>query len=111
MCDNCVRREVEAAGGWPPITDQIRAAGTLVAELYEHHAVGGPLHIVTDDYNVEDTHLDFCADWLAKSTDEDYSSTVRRVSAEILAMLRPMTPAERAVAVSCFDLDHYPPDP
>lgn len=27
---------------------------------YLHHPTGGPLHIVTDDQNVEDDHLKFC---------------------------------------------------
>lgn len=43
-------------------TPSVRAAAELVAKLYEHPncASGGNLHIVTDDWNLEDSNLAFC---------------------------------------------------
>jgi hypothetical protein len=32
----------------------------LIEVLYNYHCTGGSLHIVTDDYNLEDHSLDFC---------------------------------------------------
>lgn len=37
--------------------------------LYSYHHAGGPLHILTDDGNVEDSNLDFCLDEVDKSND------------------------------------------
>ena len=43
------------------------ALQTLVERLYAlpNCALGGPLHIVVDDYNVRDSDLDFCEGELA----------------------------------------------
>jgi hypothetical protein len=35
----------------------------LVAELYKRNAVGCCLHIVLDDGNVSNRHVDFCIAW------------------------------------------------
>ena len=32
----------------------------LAPEVYEYSAVGGNLHIVLDDYNIEDSHILWC---------------------------------------------------
>ena len=34
----------------------------LIKEIYKLHNVGGPLHIVLDDYNIEDHHITYCLD-------------------------------------------------
>jgi len=59
-------------------------------------AAGGPLHIVTDDYNVEDHHLDFCADQLAGGS---WPDEVVELAAAILAELRRLTPPQRLAAL------------
>lgn len=41
-------------------TPAVRAAAASVAEVYEHSCVGGNLHIVLDDWNIEDGNLEFC---------------------------------------------------
>jgi hypothetical protein len=38
----------------------VRAAAAAIAEVYEHSCVGGNLHIVLDDWNLEDGNLEFC---------------------------------------------------
>ena len=42
----------------------LRAAAAVDA-LYEEHAAGGGMHIVTDDWNLEDEHVSFCRQWIA----------------------------------------------
>ena len=40
---------------------KVEKAKQLVHELYQYHgSVGCCLHIVTDDGNIEDNHVDFC---------------------------------------------------
>lgn len=41
-------------------TPAVRAAAASIAEVYEHACMGGNLHIVLDDWNLEDGSLDFC---------------------------------------------------
>jgi len=48
----------------------------LVDILYSYHLAGGPLHIVTDDDNLEDQHLDFCQAEVFKSNDDIWLKSV-----------------------------------
>ena len=58
MCYGCW----EEAGKPTNDTPAVRAAAATVTALYEHPncIVGGNLHIVTDDWNLEDSNLEFC---------------------------------------------------
>ncbi len=58
MCYGCW----EEAGKPMIDTPEIRHAAETVTALYEHPncCVGGNLHIVTDDWNLEDSNLAFC---------------------------------------------------
>jgi len=47
-------------------TPEIRGAAALVAPVYGFSCVGGNLHIVLDDWNLEDSHLDFCDEQIKK---------------------------------------------
>ena len=56
MCETCWREY-----GSPQIINPlIRRAEKLIARVYEHGSVGGNLHIVIDDWNIEDEHIKFC---------------------------------------------------
>lgn len=47
--------------GKPTIdTTAVRAAAEAVAAVYEYSCVGGNLHIVLDDWNLDDGNLEFC---------------------------------------------------
>lgn len=74
MCYGCW----EEAGKPVIDTPEVHAAAALVHELYEHPrcGVGGNLHIVTDDWNLEDGSLAFCAAQVARGghpEDPDHS--------------------------------------
>jgi hypothetical protein len=57
MCEECW-----ATYGNPQIdTPQVRHAAVMIDALYVDHLVGGHLHIVVDDWNLEDGFLSFCA--------------------------------------------------
>jgi hypothetical protein len=64
----------------------------LIRELYETHLTGGDLHIITDDWNLEDGHLDWCGD-----------ETKDPLCIKILSLLKPMTIKERATTMAIVD--------
>jgi len=41
--------------------EKVRAAVPLIAAVYELACTGGNLHIVLDDWNIEDGNLEFCS--------------------------------------------------
>lgn len=106
-----VRSRVEAVGGTVVELDPLADAKLAVQRLYRtrYGAVGGPLHIVTDDGNVEDSYMLWCAgnlaDWQRErnqeaSDDLDRSDAAETVgeSLAVLAALWPLTEDERLVA-------------
>lgn len=57
MCYGCWEE-----AGKPQIDNaRVRAAVPLIQAVYEHCPVGGNLHIVLDDWNLEDGNLEFCS--------------------------------------------------
>ena len=56
MCIACWR----GAGEPRIVNPAVRKAAQAIAALYERHAAGGQMHIVTDDWNADDDNLDFC---------------------------------------------------
>ena len=57
MCRSCWDE-----AGQPAIdTPEVRRAVRLIEDVFHESGVGGKLHIVIDDWNVEQEHLDFCA--------------------------------------------------
>lgn len=72
--------------------------------------LGGPLHIVVDDGNVDDSHLDFCerdidTHWSMVGSENhgtptlDERQEIKRVCLAIIADLRSLTRPERFIAV------------
>lgn len=83
--------------GQPKIDNpKVRQAAALVTKLYEEQAVGGRWHIVTDDWNLEDDHVQFCAD----SVDHEFASSV---DGELGPLLLSMTEAERGSALALHE--------
>ena len=56
MCQGCY----EEYGSPTVVTDSVREAAELVADVYEFSAVGGNAHIVLDDWNLEDDYIRWC---------------------------------------------------
>ena len=79
-------------------SDRMKATARLIRKWYEEvpgMEVGGPLHITTDDQNVEDDSLQFCLMQLI-STDGLSAGDVAH-GATILLNLAAMSIAERFV--------------
>lgn len=57
MCCTCWEED----GGIKIDNERVRSVQPLIAAVYEHNCVGGNLHIVLDDNNLEDGSLEFCS--------------------------------------------------
>lgn len=79
--------------GRPAIdNERVRRAVAAVDALYEWHGAGGGMHIVTDDWNVEDDSVAFCRERIQRDGDER-----ERQCLEAVALL---TVDERASALA-----------
>lgn len=86
MCATCW-----ADYGSPALrTPEVGRAAKLVAKLYDGHTAGGYLHIVTDDWNLEDGHVEWVVDQMGQSVNETFA--------------RPPDPVERECADSLLVL-------
>jgi hypothetical protein len=80
-------------------TSAVRAAAQAIGAVYEFSCVGGNLHKVCDDWNLEDGNLDFCAGSIAENF---FEATPAQLAAErrCLGLLRALTEDERASALA-----------
>jgi hypothetical protein len=78
-------------------TPAVRAAARAVAEVYDHSCVGGHLHVLVDDWNLDAT--DSCARFIEENR---HGSSPAMLAAErrCLELLRGLTEAERASALA-----------
>ena len=62
MCVDCVIEEAGPPEQWPDRTPLMTAVSNAIADLYQEDgcSVGGPLHIVVDDFNTEDHNIMWC---------------------------------------------------
>jgi hypothetical protein len=87
MCEGCYRDY-----GSPKPDDAARAVVPLIDAVYDDGGVGGGLHVVVDDWNLEDEHLIWC---LGQGLSED-----ERQCAEALLAL---SLEQRAAALAIYD--------
>jgi hypothetical protein len=80
------------------ITESMIACRWFIQQLYKGHAVGGYLHIVTDDKNVEDDNLIFCMGEIEENA-ERHSMTLLIIQRVIVELLMKMSLAEREYVV------------
>jgi len=66
----------------------------LREELYIHEPCGGPLHIITDDGNIDGDHLVFCYRYLHEG---DYTAYIMSICKSILHELMLLEKAQRVV--------------
>jgi hypothetical protein len=92
---------------WPKADDRMLECAAYIAAMYAHPdgATGGPLHIVTDDFNVADDNLAFCR----KSLDDGWpphedvypdAEHVVTLAGWILELLDPMDEVGRSVTIA-----------
>lgn len=88
------------------IPEPIRDAIVSIAGVYEHHDGGGNLHIVIDDWNVEDSSLEFCTGlmtdpaWKAGLVkDGEWSPELEAAEWRCIRALQGLTPRDRMMSL------------
>lgn len=100
MCGDCWKEY-----GNPKIVNpKTKEAVNLIRKVYDFSCVGGGLHIVLDDWNLENHHLEFCRNYIEENKDSQFSS-IEQYEAEgrCLALFMEMTIDERASALALAD--------
>ena len=77
------------------MNEKIEIAKRLIKELYEECPLGGYGHIVFDDYNVEDGHVDWCISEAEKGGYDFIEESGRIKSLVALIHFRTLTEDER----------------
>lgn len=87
------------------MTTEIDARG-LKERLYSFPTcvMGGPLHIVVDDLNVDDASLDFCereldGHWSIDEAAPEDRPRIREIGAALITALRPLAIEDRRAAL------------
>lgn len=102
MCYGCY----EEYGAPTTASEAARRAAALVNRVYDFSMVGGNLHIVLDDWNIEDSNLDYCDGVLrnleAGKPDQwtDINPDQNAAERECLNALRALSEKERAAALA-----------
>lgn len=99
-CDGSGYFDAEVVPTTQDIVQAIRA-------LYEINGVGGAVHIVTDDDNLEDEHLEFCAKEIADDKHWSFETEGAREAAKrVCDLMTPMTVKQRATALEMYRQNH-----
>lgn len=84
------------------VTDRVLETVKAIERVYDFSLVGGGLHIVIDDWNLEDARLDFCKEYIAKP-DYDECREQQEVEQACLELLYSLNLDERASALAIHD--------
>lgn len=97
MCFGCW----EEAGSPRTLSDKAK----LLARYLPLVRPAGPLHIVTEDWNLEDEHLALCEDELLTELDKPpgYERALAQLERTVLLMLADMPIEERFAAMAAAD--------
>lgn len=98
MCYECYRKYGEPK----VVSKQTKKAARLVAKVYEASCVGGNLHTIVDDWNIENRHLAFCK----KAIEENFHQLTpeeQQVERDCLAALRALDIPGRVSALALHD--------
>lgn len=76
MCEKCWR-SYDAPAVW---NEDVKKSVGLIKTIYEHEPVGNPLHVVLDDWNLEDCFIndDWSDEWLS-TVDKEAVSAAREL--------------------------------
>ena len=96
MCFECWRDQYNSSY---IINDKTKKAVKLIKEVYKYHGAGGSLHIILDDWNLEDSHVDFCGKVISLN---EYDDPPELLDAELKCYeaLKKMSIEERASALA-----------
>lgn len=101
MCIDCYRNY-----GSPKVfNENVTQAVWLIKELYgcEMGGAGGYAHIVVDDWNLEDSNVDFCLSSAKGNSDPDYPTETKEAAIKCLEFMQTLSVEERASALAIHD--------
>ena len=99
MCYSCYKEY-----GCPAIVNEAtKHAAKLVEQVYEWSCVGGNAHIVLDDFNIEDSSIDWCLKDATSLNIRDACQEQLDVERECLLAFKSLTIEERASALALFE--------
>lgn len=98
MCQGCYN----LYGEHKIANDSVLRAAKLIEQVYEFSCVGGNLHIVLDDWNIEDNNVEFC---IRAITENKFNNTPEQLAIEneCALLLRGMRMEERCSALGLYD--------
>ena len=100
MCEDCYISKY----GAPTIrNERVERAVRAIGKLYEVHPTGGLLHIVTDDWNLEDHHVMACSDMQGTTHMGGTFGYFDSVELEAFNAIEALTVDERASALGFAD--------
>ncbi len=79
--------------------ERIRYAKTLVKQIYEANGVGGNCHIVLDDTNIEDHHIQWTLDVAIPENSHEMSPQLLAVEREVMLLFASLTEPQRAAVL------------
>lgn len=99
MCQGCWEKYDKPA----IVNERTLEGARLIDGVYYYSCVGGNAHVVVDDFNIEDCHIEAC---LTDGLDENiHEADADQLAAEraCLEYLRGLSIEERASALALFD--------
>lgn len=98
MCKACY----EESGSPKIINDKTRKASELIKAVYEFNLVGGNCHLVLDDFNLEDSAIDWCLKEGITSNVHEHNAEQLKTEVECLLFLKTLTLDERTSAMAMY---------
>jgi len=96
MCYGCFEKYKDTV----EITQRAKDAAEIIPVIYADCPAGGDLHIVIDDWNIEDRHVDFCMKELETS---EYHQDIVDAERKFLELFKAMSENERAGCLALAD--------
>lgn len=87
-CEAAISQQPTFGGDYRLRARYKQALYDVIAEIYEQHPVGGALHIVLDDLNVKDQHIQMCIEDMDYPIYTDEDRRLFKRCAELLLMLK-----------------------
>lgn len=95
MCQNCW---VEYYDSVQIDTPLVRATAAAIEAVYDYSMSGGRLHVIVDDFNLEDHNIEFAEKYLQENAAE--TPEQHQVESYCLGLLKNMSIPERASALA-----------
>ena len=108
VCKSCEDKisQQPTFGGDPLLRARYKQAlYDIIADIYAMHPVGGALHIVLDDLNVNDRHIQRCIEDMDYPIYTEEDRRLFRRCAELLLMLKSQR-ARALIIEKAFDKSH-----